>query len=483
MSWWYEHHKYPSEKNGLIQCTRWFGRWEVTAGGCGQTTPYVRALWKKALRRIPERRSIKQVLSLGLGAGGQLPLLRRRFPGAFITVIEWDPVMIHLARTLRIYTPDERISIKEGDARELVPTLAQTYDLITVDLFRGSDPSPVLVDASFIWALASKLAPRGYLLLNVYQTNAVLPFFDHALSRQATWRYWYNTVALYRPRGCGMVGDPLPDGYTTVKQSPSYVRGDCDPRTRAYLVGSEERWGARWWHGPLCFEGYETDVEPQIEPGPRRMVIWQPLTRLDKPTGWHRSFIQMNFRRTGFAEIKNPERYWESWTPHAQRHRRRWLREQAYEIEEAAEDAFVVAYRDATRVPRYLRGDFIKMVRRRRAFHGADTHLFVVRERKTGRVMAGLAVVDTMDASHSTHLVSFVHPDAISTSASTGLIDHWFQHCIRQGIRFLNFGVFWTFGDPWSWRGFSRFKSQFGIHYIHRPNPLVRFVGASQPRD
>lgn len=420
---------------------------------------------------------------LGLGAGGAIPLLRRRFNNSAITVIEWDPVMVRIADELALFSPRERPTILLGDAVELVRNFSERFDLVVMDLFHGKTVMPSIDAVSFIESVARVVAQSGYVIMNAFREPGIFTVFDRFLSCHATWRFRYNRLALYRPWGCGRTGDPLPSGYIHFKQSLSYLRGDWDSKARVHVVGGDDCIGVRWWHGPLCFEGYETDVEPRIEFGPRRMIIWQPLTRSDKPRGWRRSFIQMNFRRTGFAEIKNPERYWESWTPHAERHRRRWLRERDYQIEEASEDEFIEAYRDSTRVPRYLRGDFVKMVRRRRALHGADTYLFVARERKTGHIVAGLAVVDTLDALHSTHLISFVHADAASTSAGTGLIDHWFRHCIRQGIRFLNFGVFWTFGDPWSWRGFSKFKSQFGIHYIHRPNPLVRFVGASQPRD
>lgn len=478
MSWWHEKREYSSEKNGSIHCTRWFGRWQVTVGGYGQTTPYTNSMWRRALRRVP-RRGVKRVLMLGLGAGGAIPLIRRRCNNPVVTVVEWDPVMVRIAEELGFFSPDARPGILLGDAALVVPELARTFDLIIVDLFRGKKVAPSLTAPQFIDNIARLLARGGYLIVNAFREPETFSCFDKVLSRHAAWRFKYNRLALYRPWGCGRAGDPLPSGYIHFKQSLSYLRGDWGPKARVHLVGGDDCLGVRWWHGPLCFEGYETDVEPRIGSGPRRMIIWQPLTRSDKPRGWHRSFIQMNFRRTGFAEIKNPERYWESWTPHAERHRRRWLRERDYQIEEAPEDEFIAAYRDATQVPRYLRGDFVKMVRRRRALHGADTHLFVARERKTGRIVAGLAVVDTLDALHSTHLISFVHADVASTSAGAGLIDHWFRHCIRHGIRFLNFGVFWTFGDPWSWRGFSKFKSQFGINYIHRPNPLVKFVGKS----
>ena len=238
----------------------------------------------------------------------------------------------------------------------------------------------------------------------------------------------------------------------------------------------------RWRHGPLSFEGYESDEEPVITEGPARMVIWQPLTRKDKPTGWHRSFIQMNFRRTGVAEITDPDHYTAGWSDHAKRHLRKWLRTQPYRIEETQDlDEFVRAHR-ATQKLWLIKSDFIRIVERRKVVHGDDTRLFVARN-VDGGVVAGFAAIDLPTQNQSHHLISFIHAEAEHTSVGTGLMDHWFKHAIARGIRFLDFGVFWTFGDPLDWRGFSRFKSQFGIHYIHRPNPLVKFVRFSLPRD
>jgi hypothetical protein len=55
-------------------------------------------------------------------------------------------------------------------------------------------------------------------------------------------------------------------------------------------------------------------------------------------------------------------------------------------------------------------------------------------------------------------------------------MDEWVQHGVRTGLKYLDFDCFYYKGDPKDWRGFSKFKSQFGIHFIVYPNPLMRFV-------
>ncbi|MEK7102051.1 MAG: hypothetical protein AAB912_00275, partial [Patescibacteria group bacterium] len=366
MSWFYEHQEYSSEKNGLIRCTRLFGQWYVRVGGYDQTTPYIRTMWKRALRRIPRKSGVKRVLVLGLGAGGMIQDIRRRFPQCHITIVEWDTVMIDIAEKLGLFARDERTEIIVDDAARALSTVAFfSFDLIIIDLFRGSEPAPALATPAFVSALARLVHPRGHLLLNVFKKQELFSIFDTVLSRHAAWRYRYNRLALYRPWGNGRAGDPLPAGYQHYKQSREYLRGDCDPKRSVHVMGEGDCLGMSWQVGPLRFEGYETDVEPPIVPGRARMIIWQPLTRRDKPAGWHRSFIQMNFRRTGFAEITNPAAYWEPWTSHAQRHRRRCLRDTRYVIEEVDLETFVAAYQQVQKLSGFLRREFVKMVRRR----------------------------------------------------------------------------------------------------------------------
>ncbi len=478
MSFFWESRTYQSEKNGMIHCRRFLGRWRVTVDGFDQTTSYTNRMWKRALRRVPKKSGVKRVLLLGLGAGGALSYLHQRFHHATVTAIEWDPIMITIADELGFFPREQRPRIMQGDAVVLVPQLTEKFDLIIVDLFRGKKVDAALNHTVFIAGIACALDQEGFLLVNIFGEPEMLTRFDDALSCHATWRFRYNRLALYRHFGRGHVGDPLPAGYVTRKQSVPYLQGDWSAKSAVELIGREECWGMRWRHGPLTFEGYESDEEPAITPGPSRMVIWQPLTRRDKPPGWHRSFIQMNYRRTGVAEITDPENYTANWSNHAKRHLRKWQRIQPYHIEETQHlDEFVRAHR-ATKKLWLIKSDFIHMVERRKVVHGEDTRLFVARN-DGGGVVAGFAAIDLPALNQSYHLISFIHADAEHTSVGTGLMDHWFRHAIARGLRFLDFGVFWTWGDPLDWRGFSRFKSQFGIYYTHRPYPLVKFVRAN----
>lgn len=514
MSFLYESRTYSSEKNGLIRCIRILGRRYVRVDGIDQTSPCVNAIWKKALRRIPKNSGVKKVLILGFGAGGNIKLIHNRFPGAKIMAVEWDPVMVDIAKELKFFKVNNQPLLIIEDVSKAVPRLNELkkqFDLLIVDLFRGAKPAPALYEKQFIASLAGIMAPNGCLLINAFKNPEIFEVFDEYLSRMSSWRFNINRLALYRHRGKGKTGDPLPPGYLHYKQSAIYLSHSRALNYKTDLVGENSCLGVRWHFGPIYFESYESDKEPKVSPHKSlRLIIWQPLTRLEKPAGWRRSWIQMNLRQTGFAEInpvrnsrgmfrsswelpqvvtraaerqgiisngiKNPDRYWENWTAHAKRHRQKWLGDKRFVISEINLKDFLTAYRKVRGLPFFMKRDYVRLIQKQKTAYGDLAHLFAAREKEKGEVIAGLMVIDLPDIKSSHHFASFILPGARKTSVGTGLIDYWFKHAVKNSLRFLNFGTIRAPGDPRSWKGFSRFKTQFGLYLIRRPYPLIKFV-------
>ncbi len=475
MSWIYESFEVESDFNGTIKCRRYFGAWEIWAGQIMQSGEYITKMWAKAIKRVPAD-EVKSILVLGLGTGGCLGPIQKRFKKCKITVIEIDPVMVKLAERLKMYSPDNGVEIILEDASDALPKLEKKFDLIIWDLFVAGRTAEIIHESGFMDKISAKLERNGYFILNYYREPEEMELFDKAMARHRMWRFRYNGLALYRHFGRGHVGDPLPDDYAPYRSVRPYLERESSTSKSMELVGTDGRIGSRWHHGPLWFEGYTGDEEPKIESfGKRRMVIWQPITRTDNPGGWRRSWVQMNPNLTGFADLKETEPYWSAWTPHAQRHRQRWLKKLPYEIREITSEQFLEAYSDRSV---RLREKFMHLwlIRNKIRRHG-NLNVFFGAVDGEGKIIAGFAAVDIPEASQSMHVASFIMPIAKKTSVGTGLVDAWFQRCLSKGLRFADFDLFWAWGDPWSWRGFSRFKSQFGVTFIRYPKPLVRFVG------
>lgn len=453
------------------------GRVSIFVDGFDQSTRYIAEMWQKALRRVPTNHSLKQVLVLGLAGGDAIRVVQRQHSEAQVTVVEWDPVMVDLAKTLCRFSRKHMLEIITADAVDFVSQTQRTFDLIIVDLFRGETPEPRLTADEMIASLTRILNPAGYLLLNPFKNVFLIPAFEKKFSLQDTWRFKFNALALFRHFGQGTVGDNPPTGFVHHRQSVDYLAGCWEPNaTNVELVGKPGCYGTRWHYGPFWVEMYTTDVQPEIDKTAHsRIVIWQPITKISHPPGWHRSWVQSGSRQHGFSDIAGKTDYWSDWTDHAKRHRQKWLRETQYEIVEVSLEDFSAAYH-ATEKLSSMRKSFIKSLIRRLKTHGSHIHLFVARNILTHQIISGLAVCDLPDISCSLHLVAFLHPEFEKTSAGTGLINHWFTHCQKNRLRFPHFGLIWAPGDPHSWKGYSQFKRNFNLFILKYPPQFIRFV-------
>ncbi len=270
---------------------------------------------------------------------------------------------------------------------------------------------------------------------------------------------------------------PLPDGYVSYRSCKEYFLREAGAMANLHPTGTDACPGARWHHGPFHFEKYVTDAQPQHDPaGPFRLCIWQPMTRLDKPEGWHRATQGMGLRMTGFAKVETADSG--EWSSHARRHLAHFRKLAAAgerEIVTVGIDEYLAAYARADQ-DRTMKQFFPGILRDKLRAHGPLFHLIVSR-RKNGPIDAGFAYLHIPEARQSTHVSAFMSGEGKKDSASTGLIAQWFEDCRRENIPYLDFGFFWAPGDPPDWRGFSRFKSQFAMRLIRYPKPLMRWFG------
>ncbi len=477
MSWLYETRQFLSPQNGLVHCRRLFGRWDMRVQGTSQVCSALDDVWRIALNRhIPRAASIKRILILGLANGSTLPLYRKRFPGCHITAIEWDASMVDFMDATQHFGKHERPDVLIGDAAELIQHVPGRFDLICIDLFTGESPSPLLQQPSFQKAIAEHLEPYGYILINTFRTPFSLEGWKDRFRLIEEWHTYSNQMHALRLYGAGTIGDPLPQGYERFQANQEYLKREFSDWHSYRLIPSGKNLGLRMPVGPICFEFYRGDHEPDLSADEdRRLVFWYPTSRIDKSRHWWRLPVQLDRGKTGFTLVEAGEAYWQSWSSQARRHRNAWYRQDRYRITTPTLDTYIEAYSGCSLNPGLVRG-FSQSLRHKAKVHGERLHLFGVHDTETGRLVAGLATLELRDISQSLHVTSFILDEARSSPAGTALIDAWFADGQSRGFRFFEFDGFWAPGDPKNWKKYSAFKQQFHTSFIIYPKPLIRWM-------
>jgi hypothetical protein len=345
-------------------------------------------------------------------------------------------------------------------------------------------PDAALIDISrevsreeaelIVQSLARSLNRYGFVFLpNDGRLAELMTALHAAFIRVPAKRGIPPSFIVYRPHGAGTMGDSVPEGYEVYHASREYIERECKESDRFTLVGTPGIWGSRWHYGPMWFEKYWGDREPKLDPGgPLRLVIWQAVSRMDTPKGWHRTSLTNHFKMTGFATVV-PD-YEQNWSSHALRHRAKWLKERdQWELFTPTLQEFMDAYKRCKMdsVLKYLYLDLLK-------HKGQRLELYALRRKAPGSsIEAGFAAVDIPEFKQSKHFASFILPSAKQDPVGIGLMDEWHRDALKKGFQYLDFGLYWAPGDPKDWRGFSRFKGQFGIWYVRYPLPMVRLIG------
>jgi len=101
-----------------------------------------------------------------LGAGGIVPLIKKRWPGAKITGVEIDSVMVELGRK---YFDLSDVEIEIEDAYKFVRRTTrnpQQYNLILIDTYLGDKYPKHLESKNYLHSVRSVLARRGIVVFN-----------------------------------------------------------------------------------------------------------------------------------------------------------------------------------------------------------------------------------------------------------------------------------------------------------------------------
>jgi len=128
------------------------------------------------------KRPVSRVLVVGMGSGTMGMATRRRYPDAWIDLVDIDPVVVDFASRYMGFQPDSRMIPHVIDGLLFVDQITQPYDVIFLDAFNGIDPPPALITSSFFASIRKAVADGGVVAVNLVYRD-VSPQYDAILSR------------------------------------------------------------------------------------------------------------------------------------------------------------------------------------------------------------------------------------------------------------------------------------------------------------
>jgi len=139
----------------------------IKGGGLTQCGGVMQMVWKSALKNLKKRKiDFKEILILGLGAGGVTQIISNFWPQAKITGVEIDPVMVDLGKRY-LSLKENKVKIVIQDALEFVKKKSkEKYDLILVDLYIGDDVPEKNNSLNFFKSVKKLLSKKGILVVN-----------------------------------------------------------------------------------------------------------------------------------------------------------------------------------------------------------------------------------------------------------------------------------------------------------------------------
>lgn len=161
--------EYNSIYNGTIFIKEFFGKRYVEVGGLMQSGKIPYKIFSKGFKKLhlfEKQNSIKKILVLGLGGGTVIHLLQEKFPQAFITAIDIDPVMVDAGEKFLGLLESSQLKIIIGDVFNKKTLSREQYDLIIVDLFKGYEVPGQIGSAEFLYRLKSSLTKNGSVIFN-----------------------------------------------------------------------------------------------------------------------------------------------------------------------------------------------------------------------------------------------------------------------------------------------------------------------------
>ena len=141
-----------SKFSGKIKVVSTFGYKYIATGNLTQSGGLVRDVWEPVLVKLAKsyKQKIKSCLILGLAGGTIAGMIAKKFPGAKITGVEIDPLMIALGKKYLDLDKIPNLEIVIKDAKDYLLTTNDHYDCILVDMYLGDQLPAFVYSLSFL---------------------------------------------------------------------------------------------------------------------------------------------------------------------------------------------------------------------------------------------------------------------------------------------------------------------------------------------
>lgn len=159
-----------SKYNGALRVVNTWGMGTyIQSDGLTQSGGIVEGIWRQTLKQIVNSKLlINNCLILGLGGGTVAKLIRKNWPGANITGVDIDSVIVDLGKKY-LGLGDQNVEIIIDDAMKFVSdyTLyAKRFDLVVVDLYNGDQFPKKFESENYIHLIRTILTSNGVAVFN-----------------------------------------------------------------------------------------------------------------------------------------------------------------------------------------------------------------------------------------------------------------------------------------------------------------------------
>jgi spermidine synthase len=159
--------KQKSALNGLLEVNLVNGKKILDSSHSNYSFGSLQKILKRGIQEIPLITESKNILILGMGAGSVVETLRNDFnSNAQIDLVDFDPVIIEIAKQHFNLHLNKNVNLIEADAYQYLKECKQLYDLIIVDLFIDNSIPEKFVGPDFVQYLNNQLAKKGSIVYN-----------------------------------------------------------------------------------------------------------------------------------------------------------------------------------------------------------------------------------------------------------------------------------------------------------------------------